>query len=267
MSEDQELSRLENEWKNRLNRFTSPEPTREQTFHLIEKIKGMEDIKPVDLRAELEASQAAQSTSSKMVNMVLSQWNFYGTSSWLLTGIVMLLLTIMISVGTDNEMTGFMAWMKWITLVMIAVMCYAFRSRNEGNDILEKLSYYSLVHQMFTRFIIVMGLQVAMMLPLSFIILGKSSSLLYLSGSFTPIFFFGVIGFISTMWLGHKAGVILTLFVWFSQVLFDQQLQSASMFQLPWNEHFLLMNVVILGLSSLLLSSLLLRNYVARDKQ
>ncbi len=170
MSEDQELSHLENEWKNSFDRFTSPEPTREQTFNLIEKIKEADEIKPVDLRAELEAqSNCSIYISAKVVNLFLSQWNFHGASSWLLTGIVMLVLTITISQNMGNEMTGFIAWIKWITLIIIAVMGYAFRSKNEGNDIIETLSYYPLIQQMFTRFMIVMGLQLAITLPLSFI--------------------------------------------------------------------------------------------------
>ncbi|MBP1989705.1 hypothetical protein [Paenibacillus eucommiae] len=264
MSEDRELTRLENEWKNRLDRFTSPEPTREQTFNLIEKLKNHE-VKPVDLRVELEARQAAQPALTKIANLFLSQWSFYGTTSWLLTGAVMLLLTIMISVSAGSEMTGFMTWIKWITLVVIAIMGYAFRSKNEGNDIIEKLSYHTLAQQMFARFIIVMGLQLALIFSLGFFILGKASSLLYISGSFTPIFFFGVIGFISTMWLGQKVGVLITLLIWLIQLIFDQQLKSASMFQLPWNEHFYLINAAILALSSLLLCSLLLKNGRSRD--
>ncbi|WP_257786701.1 MULTISPECIES: hypothetical protein [Virgibacillus] len=37
---------------------------------------------PVDLRKELETTQDNLSTRSKIVNMFLSQWNFYGTVSW-----------------------------------------------------------------------------------------------------------------------------------------------------------------------------------------
>ena len=265
MSEDQELSHLENEWKNRFDRFTSPEPTREQTFNLIEKIKEADEIKPVDLRAELEANQAAQSIRAKVINLFLSQWNFQGARSWLLTGIVMLVLTITVSQNMENEMTGFIAWIKWITLIIIAVMGYAFRSKNEGNDIIETLSYYPLIQQMFTRFIIVMGLQLAITLPLSLFMLGNTSSILYLIGAFTPIFFFGVVGFVSTMWFGQRIGVFLTLLVWFSQILFDKQLKSASLFQAPGNEHFLLMNMIVLALSCLLLSSMLRKNRLMRD--
>lgn len=265
MSEDHELSRLENEWKDRFDRFTSPEPTRDQTFSLIEKIKRMDEIKPVDYRAELEYNQAAQSMRSKLASLLISQWNFQGMRSWLMTGVVMLILTIVISVNVDNEMIGFMAWIKWITLILIAVMGNAFRSKNEGNDIIEKLSYYSFIQQMFTRFIIVMGLQLLITLPLSFFILGKASSLLYLTGSFVPIFFFGVVGFISAMWFGNKAGVLITLFIWLSQMLVDQQLKFASIFQLPSNEHFLLVNVIVMGVSILLLSSMLLKGDMKRN--
>ncbi|MRX72137.1 hypothetical protein GJU40_08175 [Bacillus lacus] len=267
MGEDQELSRMEDQWKKRFDRFTSPEPTREQTFSLIEKIKEVEEIKPVDLRAELEANQSAQSMFSKILNLFLSQWNFHGTASWLLTGIVMLVLTITISHNSVNEIIGYMTWIKWITLIIIAVISYSFRSGNEGNEIIEKLSYYSLIQQMFTRFMIVMGLQLAITLPLSFLILGRANSILYLLSSFTPIFFFGVVGFVSTFWFGQKIGSTFALIVWFSQTLFDKQLKSASMFQLPENDYFFLLNSVIIGFSCLMLSSVLLRNRLLRDME
>ncbi|MCQ6561564.1 hypothetical protein [Paenibacillus mendelii] len=261
---DQELSRLEQEWRSRFDRYTSPQPTTESTFQLLARIKEMDDRKPADLRAELETAQAAQSASSKLANLFLSQWNFYGMRSWLLTGIVMLLLTVMINVSAQNEMTGLLAWMKWISLVMIAVMGYAFRSRNKGNDIIEQLSYYSLIHQMLTRFIIIMVMQAVVTLPLTMVILGKESSLPSLLGSFMPVLFFGVTGFISAMWLGHKRGVILTLLVWFSQMLLDQGHKGPSIFQLPGDEHFVWMNAVMVGLSCLLLGTLLYKNGAKR---
>ncbi|UVI30982.1 hypothetical protein [Paenibacillus spongiae] len=263
--QDQELSRLEKEWKNRFDRYTSPQPTTENTFQLLARIKETDEMKPADLRAELETVQAAEPSSSKLANLFLSQWNFYGVRSWLLTGIVMLLLTVMINVSAQNEMTGLLAWMKWISLVMIAVMGYAFRSKNKGNDIIEQLSYYSLIHQMFVRFILIMVLQVVITLPLTIVILGKESSVLSIVGSVMPVFFFGVTGFISAMWLGPKRGVMLTLFVWFSQMLLDEGYKAASMFQLPGDEHFLWMNAGILGLSCLLLSTLLYKNGAKRD--
>ncbi|MEK3886426.1 hypothetical protein [Bacillus sp. FSL K6-3431] len=267
MSEDQELSRLENEWKQRFDRYTAPEPTRENTMNLIQKIKEVEEIKPVDLRAEFEATQATQTMKEKVTNAFLSQWNFHGSASWILTGIVMLVLTITISQNTQNEMTGFLAWIKWITLIIIAVMGYAFRSKNEGNQIIETLSYYPLIQQMFTRFIFVMGLQLVITLPLSIFILGNASSVLYLICAFTPIFFFGVFGFVSTMWFGQKIGVFLTIFVWSTQILIDKQFQSTSLFQLPKNDYFLLINTGIFTASILLLSSILLKRRFLRKEQ
>lgn len=267
MSEDQELSRLEKQWKNRFERYTSPEPTTEQTFRLLARIKETEETKPADLRAELEAAQSAQSAASKLAGLFLAQWNFYGMRSWLLTGVVMLLLTVMINGGTGNEMSGLLAWMKGGSLVMIAVMGYAFRSRNKGNDIIEVLSYYSLTNQMFARFIIVMALQVAITLPLSFLILGGESSVSHVLGSFMPIFFFGTVGFTSAMWFGHKVGVMVTLFVWLSQILLDRGSKTLSMFQLPWNEHVIGMTASMMGLAGLLLGSVLLKNNLKRDLQ
>lgn len=265
MSEDNELSRLENEWAHRFDRFTAPEPTREQTLDLIRKIKKVEEVKPVDLRADLEMQQEAQSPSSRVMNLFLSQWNFHGARSWLLTAIVMLVLTITISQNGSAEGVDFITWIKWISLIIIASMSYAFRSKNEGSQLIETLSYTPIIQQMFTRFIIVMVLQVAIALPLSFIVIGGTNSISYVLASITPILFFGVIGFVSTVWLGQKIGIVLTLLVWFSQVLVEKQLTSFTLFQLPGNESFLLVNMVGVGVSFLLLSSIVLKNQRMRD--
>ena len=265
MSENKELTRLENEWKNRFDRFIAPEPSMEQTLDLLQKIKGIKEVKLVDLRVKLESHQETQSMSARVVNLFLSQWNFHGARSWLLTGIIMLILTLTISQNIGNEVAGFTTWIKWITLIMIAVMGYAFRAKNEGNQLIETLSYYPLMVQMFTRFMIVMALQLAITLPLSFIILGRMNSVLYLLGSFTPMLFFGVVGFVCTIWFGQKMGILLALVIWVSQSLFERQLQWASLFQLPGNEGFLLMNLVVMGVSCLLLSSVILKNQQMRN--
>ena len=127
MNEDHELSRLEKEWKSSFERFTAPEPSREQTLNLIQKIKEADESKPVDMRAALEAQQETQSISSKVTNLFLSQWNFHGGRSWLLTGVVLLILTITISQNGGDAATDFVTWIKWITLIVIAGMGYAFR--------------------------------------------------------------------------------------------------------------------------------------------
>jgi hypothetical protein len=261
MNEDHELSRLEKEWESSFERFTAPDPSREQTLNLIQKIKEADESKPADMRAELEAQQETQSISSKWVNLFLSQWNFHGGRSWLLTGIVLIILTLTISQNGGDAATDFVTWIKWITLIVIAGMGYAFRSKNEGNEIIETLSYYPLVQQMFTRFMIVMAIQLAITLPLSFFILGSVNSVLYLLSSFTPILFFGVVGFVATMWFGQKIGILLALFVWFVQVLLEKQLKFAVLFQLPGNDYFLLTNIIVIGISILLLCSVQLKNH------
>lgn len=265
MKENDELSNLENEWQSRFDRFTAPEPTREQTISLIEKIKGTEVEKPVDLRMELETAQETQSVAARVANLFLSQWNFQGARSWLLTGIIMLILTLTISGNWGSGTAGFTIWIKWITLIMIAVMGYAFRSKNEGNHIIERLSYTPLIQQMFTRFMIVLVLQLVITFPLSFIVLGEMNSALYVMSSFIPIIFFGVVGFVGTIWHGQKLGATLALVVWFGQVLLGDKLKVASLFQVPGNDYFLLVNLIVLGASGLLLSSIVLKNHRLRN--
>lgn len=256
VNKDQELDMLEKEWKTRFDRFTAPEPTRENTLDLIQRIKNTDQNQgPVDLRLELEAAQSSLSIKSKMMNLFLSQWNFYGTRSWLLTGLAMAVVTFAVSENAADPLTGFLSWIKWITLLVIAVIAYSFRPRNEGNEIIETLSYYPIIQQMFTRFMIVMGFQLVLTLPLSFIVLGKDTTVAYLVGSFIPIFFFGVLGFVTTLWLGQRLGLSLTLVIWFSQVF----VKKNTLFQAPSNDYFLILNLSILGLSILLLSTILLK--------
>lgn len=256
LSENQELSRLEKEWKTHFDRFTAPEPTREMTLDLIQKIKNIEqEQSPIDLRLELETTQNSLSTRSKIVNMFLSQWNFYGTTSWLLTGLLMIAITFTISENSADAMTGFSSWIKWITLLVIGVIGYSFRPKNEGNEIIESLSYYPVIQQIFTRFMIVMGFQLVLTLPLSLFVVGKEGTILYLVSSFIPVFFFGVIGFVAIFWLGQKIGLSITLLIWFSQVLLKKKL----LFQAPGDDNFLTVNMIILGISILLLSSVVLK--------
>lgn len=257
MDENQDLAKLEKEWKAHFDRFTAPEPTREMTLDLIQKIKSTEqNHSPVDLRLELETAQNSLSFKERLVNIFLSQWNFYGTTSWLLTGLVMVAITFTISENTADPLFGFTNWIKCITLLVIAVIGYSFRPKNEGNEIIEALSYYPIIQQMFTRFIIVMGFQLTLALPLCFFVVGRESTILYLVSSFIPVFFFGVVGFVATFWLGQKIGLSLTLFIWFSQVL----LKRKFLFQVPGDDSFLVMNGIIFGLSILLLSTILLKN-------
>lgn len=257
MNKEQDLDMLEKEWKTHFDRFTAPEPTRENTLDLIQRIKNSDQNQsPVDLRLELERAQSSLSINSKMANLFLSQWSFYGAKSWLLTGLVMAVVTFAVSENSADPLTGFLNWIKWITLLVIAAIGYSFRPRNEGNEIIETLSYYPIIEQMFTRFMIVMGFQFVLTLPLSFIVLGSDVTSLYLVSSFIPVFFFGVIGFVATIWLGQKIGLSLTLVIWFSQVLVKKNI----LFQVPGDDYFLSMNLAILGFSVVLLSTILLKN-------
>jgi len=267
MNEDKKLANLEETWKNKFERYTAPAPTSEQTNLLIQQIKAIDEQKPLDLRAKLEERQNDQSVFSKIMDMFVSQWNFHSPISWFLAGSLMILLTTIINLNMSDEITnGFITWIKWITFIIIGFISFSFRNLNEGNQIIEKLSYYPLIQQMFIRFVMIMGLQLAITLPLSLFIVGKVNTFLYLLSSFTPILFFGVFGFVSIMWLGQKGGSIITIFVWFGQALFDKQLKFISLFQTPGNDNFMLIHLVFLGIAILLLSSMLLKHYLVSNK-
>lgn len=267
MSEEKDLLRLENEWKHRFDRFTAPEPTREQTLSLLENIKRVElENKPVDVRHDLENIQSSQTLKQKLMNLLLSQWTFHGMKSWILTGVIMLILTVTISLNSEGT-AGFVTWIRWMTLGMIGVIGYAFRSKDEGNDVIEKLSYYPLIYQMFARFVIVMSLQMLIALPLIFIILGKASTIEYIIGTFTPLFFFGVVGFVTIMWLGQKIGLFCTLTVWFSQLFLEKIFNSISLFKLYESDQTMILNASIWIVSLGLLMTILLSQRLIKEEK
>ncbi|GGP10769.1 hypothetical protein [Oceanobacillus neutriphilus] len=259
MSENKELYELEKEWKSRMERFTAPEPTREQTFTLLENIRNQAaEEQPQNMRTELEQLQKSRTPFEQMVDLLASQWTFYGMRSWISTAIVMLILTISVY-GNDPGESSFSIWLKGMSFLMIVLIAYAFRPRNEGNAALEELSYYPLIQQMFARFVIVMGVQLTLALPLSFFLLGSASTAAYFFGTFTPLFFFGTVGFVSTFWLGGRAGTIITAFLWFVQMLLDSQVQALSLFRLPESDWFVSANVLLMLISILLLGSIILK--------
>lgn len=259
MSENKELHELEKEWESRLERFTAPEPTREQTFMLLDNIRNQAaEEQPEDMRTELELLQKSRTPLEKIFDLLASQWTFYGMRSWILTAIVMFILTISVY-GNDPGESGFSIWLKGVSFLMIVLIAYAFRPRNEGNAMLEELSYYPLIQQMFARFVIVMGVQLMLALPLIFFFSGSASTVAYIFGTFTPLFFFGTVGFASTFWLGGRAGITITAFLWFVQMLLDVQVRSLSLFRLPESDWFMLANVLLILTSILLLSSIVLK--------
>ena len=150
---------------------------------------------------------------------------------------------------------------------MIAMMGYAFRTKNEGNDIIEKLSYYPLSQQMFARFLIVMCMQFILVLPFNFGILGESSTASYIISSFVPLFFFGAVGFTSTIWFGQKIGLSLTLFVWLSQILFAGKDSNLTLFLTPENEHFYLFNLLVMLVSILLLGTMVWKERILGESK
>lgn len=265
MNENQELDRMEKEWKNRFDRFTAPQPSMEKSFDLINKIKTASETLPYDFREELEFLQEKQSTKSRVINLFLSQWNYYGSRNWLYTGVIMLLICLTINEGTEDGVSGYVAWLKWGTLVVILFIAFAFRTKDEGNRIIEELSYTPVLHQLFARFIIVMGVQFVISLPLSYFIFGNSGSVLLVFTSLSAMFIFGVIGFVSTFWFGQKIGLAMTLVVWLLQFVFESKVTIASIFQEPQSQSFMFTHMFALIISLLLLSSVLIKGRYWRN--
>src|SRR5690625_404640 len=112
---------------------------------------------------------------------------------------------------------------------------------------------------MLARFVIVMGVQLILALPLIFFLLGSASTMVYIFGTFTPLFFYGAVGFVSTFWLGGRAGTIFTSFLWFMQILLDGQEKSFSLFRLPESDWFMLANVLLMFISIVLLGSIVIK--------
>lgn len=261
MNLNDELNQLEEIWAPKLEQFTTAEPTQEQTLQLIQSIKekDQENMLP-DMRRDLEAIQANQSRLDKITQLFLSQWTFYGATSWLLTGIVMLIITMVMSENTSNPIQSFSNWVQWMSFVVIALISFSFRSKNEGNTMIEQISYYPLTLQLFTRFLIVMVYQFVFILPLCYVLLGKESTVLYVVGSLIPVFFFGAIGFVSTFWCGQKRGLVVTLIVWVGHWLVKEK----DLFQLPGMPYFYQVNLVMLLVSVLLLSTIVMKDFLKR---
>ncbi|MBE1556115.1 hypothetical protein [Sporosarcina limicola] len=259
MNEDQRLTRLEKEWQNRFDCFTTPQPSTRQSFDLLNKIKEDHAVKPLDMREELENQQQIQSARSRFFHLFLSQWNYYGSHSWLYTGILMLFLSLTIGGNTENVINAYIEWVRWGTLVVIFGIAYAFRTKDEGNCIIETLSYYPLHYQLFARFIIVMGVQVLITIPLSFYVFASVSAIMLLFSSLLVMFFFGVVGFISTFWFGQNIGLIITLTVWLLQLLGKGKGGIFYLFQVPTSHTFVYMHGMVFILSLLLASSALLK--------
>lgn len=260
MNEEKELLEMEKKWQEKFERFTAPEPSREQTFALLDSIRTASVEEQVyEMPAEIEQLQTSRTTFQKIRDLLRSQWTFYGMTSWLLTAVFMIVLTTTIHANYEPQ-TGFVVWIKWMSFSLIALIAYLFRPRNEGNAILERLSYYPLIQQLFARFVIVMTMQGVIVFPLSFFFVDSMEMFTYLVATYVPLFFFGVVGFISTIWFGGKIGAIATALLWALFVFVDQQVGEISIFRLVEQDTISFRLCMIIIISFLLLASVLLKD-------
>jgi hypothetical protein len=248
----EQLEQLEARWSARMERFTAPVPSTESILRLLERVKA-EQVpvqKPADLRAELEAVQMRQSPLQTLFQLVSAQWNFYGSRSWLMTALLMVAASFggTAYVPTGEPLLALMEWVKWMTLLIIVFVGWAFRSKNEGMRLLERLGAYSLVQQLSARFVLVIGFQMILAGVLSLFVRGASLGGFWLSWSI-PMLFFGVALLALSTWANAKVAVGVSLGLWSLQFFAHQQLGAFDLFALPGMEHFAMSRWVTAGLT------------------
>ncbi|MFD2168595.1 hypothetical protein [Tumebacillus lipolyticus] len=254
---EEELEELERSWSGRMERFTIPVPTLEQSLQLISSVKASVAPQQTALRAELEAYHRERLTLRKLCNLFLAQWNVYGGRSWLLTALLMALSTVgtITYLPLEPPIFVLIKWVSLTTLIMILSVSYAFWPKNEGMEILEKLSAYTLMQQLSARFVLVVGFHMIVSVPLASLIGSESASIggLLLSWSI-PMLFFGVTCFVIATLLSTKAAIGCCLLVWSIEVLFHEHLKVFDLFSAPGDLYFLESRWVAFGIILLLLS-------------
>lgn len=211
------------------------------------------------MKTEIEQMQQSRTKSQQMKDLLISQWTFQGGITWLITAVLLIILTTTIQTNYDIQV-GFVVWIKWVSFFLIALIAYMFRPRDEGTAILEGLSYYPFIQQMFARFLIIMGMQGIIILPFTFYITGTADIMTYLAATYVPLLFFGVTGFTSTIWLGGKLGSIATATLWTIFIFIDQQIEHMSIFRIAEHETILFSIGTIIGMSGLLLGTYRLKS-------
>lgn len=238
-ADDEQLLKLEAQWRTKFERVTVPEPSRQDTFRLIEVIKEigrLESQREAErqeqaqeqsqaqsqervVNAASEASELAEGFFLRIVSLLRSQWNFYGIRSWLLTCIAVGATGYMAYNGYSewNTSGGLHLWIFGLTLVIIGGIAAAFRPRDEGTMILQQLGKYSLLEQILTRFLLVTCFQLVIALPLSLLLYKEAFGMplaAFLYGWIVPVLTVAVCAFVLNQWLGMWPSAVFLLTVW-----------------------------------------------------
>lgn len=293
-ADDERLLRMEERWRTRFERFTAPEPSREDTFRLIAAIKeiGREQsqqpaaleercLEPSELSemaapvwltetaeaAAIKATEAIEVTPTeaseglflRAFNLLRSQWNFYGLRSWIMTCIAVGATGYLAYTkhAAPNASDSLLLWIFGLTLAAIGGISAAFRPRDEGTMILQQLGKYSLLEQTLTRFLLVTCFQLVVAFPISLLLYKEEFGIplaAFLTGWMAPVLFTAVCGFVLNQWLGMWPSAVFLLAVW--------SLSLAGSGHLDWlngladmeSPYFMGIRAVMLMLAALLLT-------------
>ncbi|WP_091832319.1 hypothetical protein [Marininema halotolerans] len=226
-SEREELDELEKKWMSRMTSFTTPVPTPEDTLDLIARVK--EQAQKPEKQAEVAPSDHQ---TGGWMDLIISQWSFYGMRSWLMSAGWMICFSLMIgaqSITIVPKDEAGVFWIQAVTLTIVLSIAYTFRPQNEGMAMLERLSVYSLAAQTFVRLCMVMGFQWILAIPFSFVIPGLDNGWLFLWQWTIPLFFFAVITFVMAERWGMGASLSVSLMIWGGQWFARKVLPEVSL--------------------------------------
>ncbi|GIP38488.1 hypothetical protein J31TS4_17680 [Paenibacillus sp. J31TS4] len=290
-AEEAELALLEGSWSGRLERFTAPEPAREDTARLIARVRERlreetaASAEPASaapppetiaaLRSDRRSAASGRPGASerateadpfaaprvtpgrRWARLLRSQWHGYGTRSWLLTGLALLAAGAAAYGSGAPPERQWTIWLYGITMLVIAVIGYAFRPRDEGTELLEQLGQYSVLEQTLARLAIVTGFQLAVALPVSaFVYRGESglSVTAFTIGWTAPMLFLAVLGFVLIQWAGIRLAFTGILALWAFTLAAGERLAWMRWFLLADEPGFVTGRLWLLGAAAVLLA-------------
>ncbi|KKO54788.1 hypothetical protein XI25_04705 [Paenibacillus sp. DMB20] len=273
------LESLEEHWRTRLLSVKVPEPSREDSIALIDSVKNLgaqeREVLPFNVIETLKAEtmfhpQAEypklpdETIGQKFLNLVISQWNVYGTRSWGATGAAIAAAGFIALKAQNDKYNALFIWIIGLTVTVLAAVIYAFRSRDEGTVILQKLGKYSMMEQTMARLVLVTIFQIFAALPLSYILFrqGAEVSLAdFLLGWSVPVISAAVICFVCIQWFGQWGNAII-LFGTAGLLIVSPEnarLNFMDMISQPQTESFYAVRGIMLSAAALLMLIHLIR--------
>jgi hypothetical protein len=279
-AEEEEWSRMEQEWPSRLARYTAPMPSGDQTAALIERVRRIAGGEPADgvsvsgslssgplepqvpdVWSELERKREHEPVWSKSFVLLRSQWSVYGMRGWLLTAGAMLAAGFGAGSFDYEPSKGLSLWIHWITLFAVGAMTYAFRPVDEGMRLLERLGRHTPMQQTMARFLSVLIVQFAAATLASVLVLGSGLKLPlseFLYSWTAPLLLFAVAGFVLSQWWGSRIAGAVLLAIWTIQLAAGERLKGVYLLATPELPDYDTTRIVAWVLTGLLLAAFFL---------